>query len=74
MVLIVVVRLLGGIILPFCQTRKGQVVFYGVVAVVGMAHLDFLMGVLMFLAPVIVVDQFLTRIDGEIYCEGRHQN
>ena len=70
---IVLAGLVGGGCLFVLRADKGRAILLTVIALIGMAHFDFFMSVVMFLTPLIVAGQFLGGLDGESYCEGIHQ-
>ena len=71
--LIFLAGVIGGFKLPRLMEEKQRALFYAVVALVGMAHFDFLMAWLMFLSPLLIGRQFLGLLDGESYVEDMHQ-
>lgn len=70
---IVLAGFVGGVGLFVLRADKDRAILLTVIALIGMAHFDFFMSVVMFLAPLIVAGQFLGGLDGESYCEGIHQ-
>ncbi|MDA8991829.1 hypothetical protein N9F61_00145 [Akkermansiaceae bacterium] len=69
LILIYLTGFFAALALPCLKSDRHRALLLGIVTLIGMAHYDFMMALVMFISPLIVANEFLGNLDGESFSE-----